>query len=177
MDRLANRMLATAAKLDSDLKVMICGSYRRGLPDSGDIDVLLSHSHYTEGSKGKNPLGKFVTALSPGVITDTLSKGNKKFQGVCRLDTKSPFRRLDIMVTTAEEYWPAISYFTGSGAFLVFAGFFVGGRVGDWVHGGVRSGVGRRKLFRERCVCVLEADSSLESPISHPQPHVTHLLV
>ena len=119
MDRLANRMLATAAKLDSDLKVMICGSYRRGLPDSGDIDVLISHSHYTEGSKGKNPLGKFVTALTPGVITDTLSKGNKKFQGVCRLDAKSPFRRLDIMVTTAEEYWPAISYFTGSGAFYM----------------------------------------------------------
>ena len=52
MDRLANRMLATAAKLDSDLKVMICGSYRRGLPDSGDIDVLLSHSHYTGGEQG-----------------------------------------------------------------------------------------------------------------------------
>jgi len=119
MDRLANRMLATAVKLDKDLKVMICGSYRRGLQDSGDIDVLISHSQYTEGSKGKNPLGKFVAALTPGVITDTLSKGNKKFQGVCRIDAKSPFRRIDVMVTTVEEYWPAISYFTGSGASLL----------------------------------------------------------
>jgi DNA polymerase/3'-5' exonuclease PolX len=31
------------SKLDSKYNVTICGSYRRGLPTSGDIDVLLTH--------------------------------------------------------------------------------------------------------------------------------------
>ncbi|CAG2058971.1 unnamed protein product, partial [Timema podura] len=70
-------------KLDQDYLVTICGSYRRGKPDSGDIDVLLTHPSYTskDGNSKKSQLLKKVVSLleSIGLITDTISLGDIKF--------------------------------------------------------------------------------------------------
>merc|ERR1712126_748265 len=67
----------------------ICGSYRRGLPTSGDIDLLLTHpSHTSKNTKqGSEILKNVVEALKNDsyLITDTMSLGETKFMGVCKL--------------------------------------------------------------------------------------------
>ncbi|KAJ4434325.1 hypothetical protein ANN_22882 [Periplaneta americana] len=108
-------------KLDPEYLITICGSYRRGKPESGDVDVLLTHPSYTSvhGSKKKSHLLKQVVDLlhSKGLITDTISLGDVKFMGVCRLHSKYPSRRLDIRLTPHDQYYCSILYFTGSDLF------------------------------------------------------------
>jgi DNA polymerase beta len=91
----------------------VVGSYRRGEPSSGDIDVLLK-------SSDPNDCLKVINALKEsGYITDTLALGNKKFMGVCKIGPDDKYRRLDILYTPEEEYGYALLYFTGSMKFNV----------------------------------------------------------
>jgi DNA polymerase/3'-5' exonuclease PolX len=90
---------------------IIVGSYRRGRPDSGDIDMLCS-------SSGDN-MKTFVAKLKAvKYITDVLAQGESKCLAVCRLPGQ-PYRRLDILLTPPEEYPFAVLYFTGSDGFNV----------------------------------------------------------
>jgi len=41
-------------ELDPLLIGTVCGSYRRGLPQSGDIDFLITHPNYTSDKKKRN---------------------------------------------------------------------------------------------------------------------------
>ena len=96
----------------------ICGSYRRGLPTSGDADILLTHADFDSHSESKNNpfLKKVVKKLeSIGLITDTLVHGDTKFMGVCKL--KEHFRRLDIRLLPKDQYHCGILYSTGSDLF------------------------------------------------------------
>ncbi|XP_011862829.1 PREDICTED: DNA polymerase beta-like [Vollenhovia emeryi] len=123
------KTLRSAVKeLDSAYLVTICGSYRRGKEESGDIDVLVTHPDYT--SKAKDEKKKKAVSLKAIVeclekkrlITDTISLGTSKFMGVCRSpeDKGKPFRRLDIRLTFYDQYYCAILYFTGSDLFNKF---------------------------------------------------------
>uniref|UniRef100_A0A8C1YHU5 DNA polymerase n=1 Tax=Cyprinus carpio TaxID=7962 RepID=A0A8C1YHU5_CYPCA len=103
----------------------ICGSYRRGAESSGDIDILLTHPDFTSQSE-KQPklLHAVVDHLeSIGFITDTLSKGDTKFMGVCQLkkeeeDEEEYFhRRIDIRLIPKDQYYCGVLYFTGSDIF------------------------------------------------------------
>ena len=90
----------------------IVGSYRRGRPDSGDIDMLLC-------STDAKMLDAMVKTLTDGhYIREKLALGAHKFMGICRLG-KLPFRRLDILLTPPEEYGYALLYFTGSQRFNI----------------------------------------------------------
>lgn len=72
------------AELDEKYIITICGSYRRGKPESGDIDILLTHPSYTSDTKDAK---KHTTLLKSVVkhleekklITDTISHGEFKF--------------------------------------------------------------------------------------------------
>ena len=94
-------------KINPKADITIAGSYRRKAKDSGDIDVLL---------KGDNKLyKKFIEVLEKeGYLYETLAKGTKKYNGMCKLPDCLTFRRIDIMITKPEEYPFAILYFTGS---------------------------------------------------------------
>jgi len=94
-------------KIDPQAELTIAGSYRRKAKDSGDIDVLL---------KGTPQLyKKFIDVLEEGgYLYETLAKGTKKYNGMCKLSGCLTFRRIDIMITKPEEYPFAILYFTGS---------------------------------------------------------------
>ncbi|RLU17660.1 hypothetical protein DMN91_009896 [Ooceraea biroi] len=116
------KILKSAIKeLNSDYIVTICGSYRRGKEESGDIDVLITHPKYTskDAEKKTVSLKAIVECLEKKrLITDTISLGSTKFMGVCRLVEKGkPFRRLDIRLTFYDQYYCAILYFTGSDLF------------------------------------------------------------
>lgn len=98
-----------------------CNSFKNylpGLPSSGDVDILLTHPNYTsQNEPKKNPhLKKVVEKLTQvGLITDTLSHGDTKFMGVCKL--KEHFRRLDIRLLPQDQYFCGILYSTGSDLF------------------------------------------------------------
>ncbi|XP_041988099.1 DNA polymerase beta-like isoform X2 [Aricia agestis] len=105
-------------KYDENFTITICGSYRRGKPESGDIDVLVTHPSVKLSKKNKDD--KFlsnVVALLGDIITDTISLGDTKFMGVCRLSANHIPRRLDIRLIPSEQYYCAVLYFTGSDVF------------------------------------------------------------
>ncbi|XP_011163672.1 DNA polymerase beta [Solenopsis invicta] len=119
------KILKKAIKeLNSAYLITICGSYRRGKEESGDIDVLVTHPDYISTAKNEKKktisLKAIVECLEKKkLITDTISLGSTKFMGVCRLseDKDKPFRRLDIRLTFHDQYYCAILYFTGSDLF------------------------------------------------------------
>ena len=100
---------------NKELIFEICGSYRRGNKDSGDVDVLITHKEYIEENNKYNFLNKIINNLKKiGFIIDDLSKGNKKFMGFCRLDKKSYARRIDMLFIDYRSYYSSILYFTGN---------------------------------------------------------------
>lgn len=71
-------------EMDEDFIVTICGSYRRGKKESGDIDVLLTHPTYTSNVKDKKKHTSLLKAVveqlrEENLITDTISHGEFKF--------------------------------------------------------------------------------------------------
>ena len=86
--------------------------------------MLLTHGSYTSEHSVKAYaylLKNVVERLQKtGLITDTISHGDTKFMGVCRLPGKgddAPFRRLDIRLLPADQYYCGVLYFTGSDMF------------------------------------------------------------
>ncbi|XP_012538119.1 DNA polymerase beta-like isoform X1 [Monomorium pharaonis] len=111
-------------KLDSAYLLTICGSYRRGKEESGDIDALVTHPDYTSEAKDEQKKAVSLKAIvecleKKELITDRMSLGSSKFMGVCKLPEAKgkPFRRLDIRLTFHDQYYCAVLYFTGSDLF------------------------------------------------------------
>ena len=110
MDKLIQKQLRS---IDKRFTATVCGSYRRGLPTSGDIDMLVTHPTFTSetsqsesksGGPGGNLLKTVVEVLeTEGLITDTISHGGTKFMGVCQLQKDLPFRRLDIRIVPQDQ--------------------------------------------------------------------------
>lgn len=92
---------------------IIVGSYRRGLKDSGDIDVLISEKNIEKGD-----LKNIVEDLKrTGYITDILAIGEHKCMAIATLGEKH--RRLDILITPENEFATSVLYFTGSQKFNI----------------------------------------------------------
>ena len=89
----------------------IVGSYRRGAPASGDIDVILTSTRPTFFDKWID------TLLTTGVIVEVLSRGKTKCLVITKMNAKSKARRVDFLYTSPEEYPFAVLYFTGSKGF------------------------------------------------------------
>ncbi|XP_014356832.2 DNA polymerase beta [Papilio machaon] len=115
-----NKLKALVFDLDSNFTITICGSFRRGKPESGDIDVLATHPSLKLGGAkkkhGETMLKRLVDHLE-GLVIDVISMGDTKFMGVCRLSDNLPARRLDIRLTPSDQYHCAVLYFTGSDVF------------------------------------------------------------
>ena len=102
-------------EVDPTAELTIAGSYRRKKNDSGDIDMLIN----TPSVKNNSVYDKFMDVLfEKGYLLEELSRGPKKFMGMCRIDDGLG-RRIDIMYTKPQEYPFAILYFTGSMEFNV----------------------------------------------------------
>eukprot|EP00758_Cryptobia_borreli_P012297 Tbor_TRINITY_DN5733_c1_g1::TRINITY_DN5733_c1_g1_i1::g.19863::m.19863/K02330/POLB; DNA polymerase beta len=113
-----------------DLCVTICGSHRRRLPYSGDIDVLLTlpaEKYLKADGSALIPLPtghkQFLTMFIQHLkkehyILDTLSLGDTKYMGVCKLKGGDlPARRIDVRWVAPQCFPTALLYFTGSKVF------------------------------------------------------------
>jgi len=110
-------------KLDKNFIGTICGSYRRGKLESGDIDLLIVHPKIQkmedkQSDKLVNVFKEVVNEFKKkGLIIDSLTENYKnKFMGFCKLKNK-PVRRIDIRFLPFESFYTALLYFTGSGEF------------------------------------------------------------
>jgi len=115
-----------AEHMNKDLKVMLCGSYRRGRDKSGDVDCCLFHptikTQEDIKSNKYNILANFVEMLiNIDFVIDQLDMGLQKFMGLCMIKQNNKkqnvARRLDIRFMPYESYGSAILYFTGSANF------------------------------------------------------------
>lgn len=86
----------------------IAGSYRRGRPDSGDIDILVID---------RPDMDVLNTVVQCPIFRYRLAQGPKKFLGVGLIDRLH--RRIDVELVQPEQYPFAIVYFTGSSGFNV----------------------------------------------------------
>ena len=98
--------------------ITICGSYRRGLPTSSDIDILLSDLNLNTMDEvmGSNVLNNYVKYLHEiGFLLDDITDKNikTKYMGFCQYKENS-IRRVDIRLIPMISYFPALLYFTGS---------------------------------------------------------------
>ncbi|KFM83061.1 DNA polymerase beta, partial [Stegodyphus mimosarum] len=119
IEALEKKIVDLCHAVDERYMITICGSYRRGAPESGDIDILLTHPDYSSADGTKSELLKHVVSKleKSGLIVDHISRGDTKFMGVCRLDAGHPFRRIDIGLFPHDLYFCATLYFTGSDLF------------------------------------------------------------
>lgn len=104
---------------NNGINFIICGSYRREKPTSGDIDILIYNSN-EENKKGKiiPYLEPFIDILKDGknpFLLDDLTDKNyqTKYMGFCKYK-KNPVRRIDIRFIKYKSYPFGILYFTGS---------------------------------------------------------------
>jgi DNA polymerase lambda len=77
-----------AHSIDDGLEVVTCGSYRRGKPTCGDVDILVTHP---DGRSHRGVFGQLLEkGRQEGFLTDDLSvhndpEGQSKYLGVCTL--------------------------------------------------------------------------------------------
>jgi DNA polymerase/3'-5' exonuclease PolX len=100
--------------------ITICGSYRRGLPISSDIDILLCDLNIITADdfiSEPNTLQSYVKYLHDKefLLDDITDKNIKtKYMGFGQLGSKLPIRRVDIRLIPMVSYFSALLYFTGS---------------------------------------------------------------
>eukprot|EP01130_Rhizamoeba_saxonica_P008350 TRINITY_DN3375_c0_g1_i2.p1 TRINITY_DN3375_c0_g1~~TRINITY_DN3375_c0_g1_i2.p1 ORF type:complete len:506 (+),score=95.28 TRINITY_DN3375_c0_g1_i2:53-1570(+) len=117
-EKLYNIVLQTANTIDKNIILAICGSYRRGKPDCGDIDILITYKY--------DPMPCILPQILRELhrisfLTHDLTSINEdtdKYMGVCKLPKEgSIHRRIDIKAITKSEWACALLYFTGSDHF------------------------------------------------------------
>ena len=105
-------LLDEAKAFDPSIELSINGSFRRKMPTSGDIDVLITGDNIDQKRK------KFIQHLiQKKFIIETLADGKLKFMGISKHPQYTIFRHIDIIETPRKEYPFAVLYFTGSGGF------------------------------------------------------------
>lgn len=119
VDLLNDILVNTTLEIDPALFGVVCGSYRRQLPTSNDVDFIITHPKLKTESDVKkiNYIKLLVDKLKhKHIIIDSLTGENvpTKYMGLCRLDNSHPIRRLDIRYIPYESFYSAILYFTGA---------------------------------------------------------------
>ena len=118
MEKHNTYILDAISSIDPLLRAELTGSFRRKSPDSGDIDVLITHKDDPEDFA--EIFRKIVSALkSMDYIKDVFAEGSHKCLAICKLKRHKTFRRIDLLYTQQKEFPFALMYFTGSGDFNV----------------------------------------------------------
>lgn len=110
-------------QVDSDMQVIIAGSYRRGAHDSGDIDLLVT--------KPDASVEQICTVVMETVVPELFHKGflqvglatsrhrhdGSKWHGASALPGSNLWRRIDLLFVPWAEFGAALIYFTGNDVF------------------------------------------------------------
>lgn len=105
-------ILSIISEVNSKNTSLIVGSYRRVLPDSGDIDILVSNSD------GENTLKEIVAKID--TISYVFSIGDVNFHGVVKSKYSGKMRKLDIRYIPPSEWESALLHYTGSKNFNIY---------------------------------------------------------
>ena len=121
IDHIYLYLIEKALLFDKDMYLLICGSYRREKPTSGDIDIILYHKTIKtkKAAESSTVMKDFMKLLvKDKFIIDNYTSYDvpTKFMGLCRYENK-PIRRIDIRMIPLESVHAATLYFTGSGDF------------------------------------------------------------
>lgn len=112
-------LLTVLAATAPSLEGIIVGSYRRGAPNSGDIDMLVTAPPTMSEKDQQMAFTAFINQLEEsGYIKAMLARGPKKCMAVSAIRGKNG-RRLDLLLTPRVEYPFAVLYFTGSDKFNI----------------------------------------------------------
>ena len=99
----------------------ICGSYRRGMATSNDIDILITSKDEDKIKHLELLVDQLKEKLNVNnnkpFLVDSLVHNNKtKYMGFCKYKN-SPVRRIDIRYVKYDNFYTALLYFTGSADF------------------------------------------------------------
>lgn len=116
-------VIAAAKKLDPNMQAEIMGSYRRGAPTCGDIDLILTKPG-AEALELAAFLDDLAAALTrSGFLKATLASApwrrgdGAKLHGASQLAAGLPWRRIDLLMVPWRERGAALVYFTGNDVF------------------------------------------------------------
>jgi DNA polymerase/3'-5' exonuclease PolX len=121
MEKHNKYLFEVISKIDESLQFEMAGSYRRMMPDSGDIDVLVTYKSGRNSAGGAEQSFRKVIEYLQGkkYLTDHFAYGESKYNGVARLPNHKHYRRIDFMYTSPERFPFALLYFTGSQEFNI----------------------------------------------------------
>lgn len=111
-------------KLDPSFEATVMGSYRRGVQDSGDIDMIISHPAASLSQIRSVVFDTLVPLLFKQdflkVSLVTMRKhdaSGTKWHGASCLPNSTVWRRMDFLVVPESEMGAALIYFTGNDIF------------------------------------------------------------
>lgn len=123
IDNIYDYLINQTYQYNNSMFITICGSYRRELKVSSDIDVLLCNMDFiTPDDDYDNMLLNYVNYLhNINFLLDDITDKNikTKYMGFCSLGSKkyNKIRRIDIRLVSISSYYTALMYFTGSYTF------------------------------------------------------------
>ena len=122
VEKLAIIVRNALAKTDPLLQMFVGGSYRRGAPDSGDIDIVITKTRANMDQIRRVMTREIIPRLfRRDFLKVALAAGDdregSKWHGACALPDSSVWRRIDLLYVPRAELGAAMIYFTGNDIF------------------------------------------------------------
>jgi DNA polymerase/3'-5' exonuclease PolX len=108
IEKIAEKVKSVISEINPEAELTITGSYRRGKPESGDVDFVIK-LHSLRGF-----MNQLVSKLGEiGLIKEILKQSDKTLMSIAQFEN-NPCRRLDIKLCNSEAFPFMLLYFTGS---------------------------------------------------------------
>ncbi|KAJ5893971.1 DNA polymerase family X [Penicillium taxi] len=110
-------------RADADMQVILGGSFRRGAPDCGDIDCLITKQNSSLEHIRDLVMNHVVPKLfedgflKVGLASSRQAGDGSKWHGASALPGNNIWRRIDLLFVPGAEYGAALLYFTGNDIF------------------------------------------------------------
>ena len=104
---IAERVIGVIKSVDPHIIATVTGSYRRGAPTCGDVDMLITNREFFDSAL----IEKIMARISRDpCMVDVVSEGNER---VTFLYKCAMVRQVDILHVEYGSYFTALNYFTG----------------------------------------------------------------